>query len=99
MVGISHDPTFQMLRRSVRNALAPLAPGDGLLASRDAGRAAAGSFNCGKNSVPADFRVPQAGLPVAGLASREPELKSGLRQSASGAGPPPAGLRRLAMAL
>jgi hypothetical protein len=40
-----------LLRRSVRNALAP--SGAGLLASRDAGRAAAGragSFNSGKNA-------------------------------------------------
>jgi hypothetical protein len=39
-----------LLRRSVHNALVP--PGAGLLASRDAGRAAAGragSFNSGKN--------------------------------------------------
>jgi hypothetical protein len=39
-----------LLRRSVRNALAP--PGAGLLATRDAGRTAAGragSFNSGKN--------------------------------------------------
>jgi hypothetical protein len=41
-----------LLRRSVRNALAP--PGASLLAPRDAGRAAAGragSFNSGKNAA------------------------------------------------